>query len=374
MLLDSLGFGASGEDARMVEPVVAAAARTPFGLGHGQLADRHPADLLAIVLADVVRALDRPIDAVLVGCASPVGAQGDNVGRAALLAAGGDETIGVSTIVNHGASSLVAVAHAAALIRAGLASVVIAAGVEVMSLVPMGASAMARHAYGKPWGDRVAARYAAAGGLLPEGARVDALGIDRGRADDWSRASIERFSAGRERLVAVGSAVVDERRIIEDDFESYPPLFDAGGAVTAANSAPLGDGAAAVVLAAEGAVAEPLARVVRAGWVGRSPRAADPPLVAALSRALGTADPRGVGFYEIHEGYAASVLATVDALGLPEERVNRRGGALAIGHPLGASGLRLATAAIDQLREAGHGLAAAAIDGEDGAAAVLFER
>jgi acetyl-CoA acetyltransferase family protein len=376
------------------QPVIVAAVRTPFGELHGALSAWHPADLLGALLAALgERAALEPqcVDHVIAAAAMPVGAQAD-IGRAAVLAAGWPDTLPTETITQHSSSSMLAVLRAAHAVRSGDAGVVVAAGVEVMSLVPMGAAAMARHAYGKPWGDRVAARYAAEGGLLPDDLRADALarehGIDRGAQDAWAHRSHARARAGRERLapqlVAVdGGAgpVGHDERIARDigDLAELSPMFDDAGTVTAANRAAIGDGAAAIVVASATVAARqgwaPLCRV-RAGSTGaRGPRDLEPAAVAAVARVLARTKVKAdrLDRVELHEGHAASVLHLIASSRLPDDCVNPDGGSIAFGHPTGATGARLVTALAHGLSTRGT-VGLAIVEGEDTATAVLFER
>jgi acetyl-CoA acetyltransferase len=268
---------------------------------------------------------------------------------------------------------------------------VVAGGIEVMSLVPMGAAAMARHAYGKPWGDRVAARYATDGGLLPDDVRADALArehkIDRGAQDAWALRSHALARAARERVAAQLVAVDDgEHRIDHDervarengDLAELAPMFDAEGTVTAGNRAAIADGAVAVVVTTA-------ARAARSGWTplcavragataARGPRDLEPACIPAITRVLGRSKVKTdrLDQIELHEGHAAAALHVMARCELPADRVNPDGGSLAFGHPTGATGVRLVTALA-------HGLAArgtvglAVVEGEDAASAVLLE-
>jgi acetyl-CoA acetyltransferase family protein len=375
-------------------PVIVAALRTPFGEVHGALSHLHPADLFGALLRSLAeRAAIDPIgvDHLIVGCAMPVGAQAD-IGRAAVLAAGWADTIPAETITQHSSSSMLAVLRAAHAVRAGDAEMVIAGGVEVMSLVPMGAAAMARHAYGKPWGDRVTARYAAEGGLLPDDVRADALarehGIDRGTQDAWALRSHARARAAREQLAAQLVAVDGAAKLIDHDervgreigdLAELAPMFDEAGTVTAANRAAIGDGAAvvAVTTAARAARAgwTPLCAIRAGGTAARGPRDVEPAATAAVSRVLGRMKVKAnrLDQIELHESSAAAAVHIVTRGRFPADRVNPEGGSIAFGHPTGATGARLITALAHGLPTRGT-VGLAVVEGEDTATAVVLTR
>jgi acetyl-CoA acetyltransferase family protein len=269
---------------------------------------------------------------------------------------------------------------------------VIAGGVEVMSLVPMGAAAMGRHAYGKPWGDRVAARYAADGGVLPDGVRADELArrhdIERGAQDGWARRSHAYARAASSRLVSqlvsvdLGYDRFDrDERVARDigDIAELRPMFDADGSVTAANRANIADGAVAVLVTtaqrASSLELAPLCTIRGSAGAARGPRDFEPAAITAVQRALRNAGVTtdDLDRIELHEDTAASVLHIIDRCGFAIDRVNVDGGSIAIGHPTGATGSRLITALA-------HGLAArgtfglAVVEGEDTALATVLQR
>ena len=375
-------------------PVIAAALRTPIGEVHGALSGCHPAELLASVLVALneLTALDaRQVEQVIVGCAMPVGAQSD-VGRAALLAAGWPDTIPSETLAQHSSSSMAALLRAAHAVRSGAVEVVVAAGVEVMSIVPMGATAMARHAYGKPWGDRVAARYAGDGGLLPDDVRADELArlasIERGAQDAWAQRShsLARAAASRTaaQLVAIDTDVArvdrDERCTREiGDIAELSPMFDEHGSVTAANRASIADGAVAVVVTTRARAVSmgitPLCSIRGGGHGARGPRDIEPAAIAAIERALTNAavTVADLDRVELHEGHAAAVLHVIERCGFALDRVNPDGGSIAIGHPTGVTGGRLITALAHAL-SARDTVGLAVVEGEDTALAAVLER
>ena len=376
------------------QPVIAAALRTPIGEVHGALSACHPAELLAAVLVALAEhtAIEaQQIDQLIVGCAMPVGAQSD-VGRAAVLAAGWPATIPAETLAQHSSSSMAALLRAAHAVRSGAAEVAVAAGVEVMSLVPMGAAAMARYAYGKPWGDRVAARYAADGGLLPDDVRADELArvyaIERGAQDAWAHRSHSRARAAIERtasqLIAIDTGYLrvarDERCSREiGDIAELGPMFEETGSVTAANRANVADGAVAILVTTKRGAQRlgltPLCSIRAGGSAARGPRDIEPAAIVAVQRALAGAgvDVDALDRIELHEGHAATVLHLIDRCGFVPDRVNPDGGSIAIGHPTGATGGRLITALAHALPTRGT-VGLAVVEGEDTALATVLER
>jgi len=376
-------------------PVIAAALRTPIGEVHGALSGCHPAELLAAVFVGLNEhaALDaRHVEQIIVGCAMPVGAQSD-VGRAAVLAAGWPDTIPAETLAQHSSSSMAALLRAAQAVRSGAVEVVIAAGIEVMSLVPMGAAAMARHAYGKPWGDRVAARFASEGGLLPDDVRADELArahsIERGAQDAWAQRSHSHARAATSKiasqLVTVDTGVTrfdrDERAKREiGDIAELSPMFDEDGSVTAANRASIADGAVAIVVTTRARAASmgmtPLCSIRGGGHAARGPRDIEPATMVAVERALHNAavTVADLDRIELHEGHAAAVLHVIERCGFAVDRVNPDGGSIAIGHPTGVTGGRLITALAHALLSGPDTVGLAVVEGEDTAVATVLER
>ncbi|MCY4493060.1 MAG: hypothetical protein OXB92_04280 [Acidimicrobiaceae bacterium] len=248
--------------------MLAAGCRTPFTATGGSLAGWHPVDLSAAVMNEVIRrgGIDaESVDEVWVGCAEPVGAQGANLARAAVLSAGWPEHIGGVVVEAAETSGSAALHGAVAAIESGSVGAVVVVGVSVASIVAPGASALGR-AYGRPWGDGPAARVAEFGGLLPPPRAAEAtaglLGIDRAQQDRATTRSLEnrraasttglvpvlthpgtRFNAVRATLVTS-----DEHRGLNDDPADLPPLFVADGTVTSYSFAPPVDGAAALLL------------------------------------------------------------------------------------------------------------------------------
>jgi acetyl-CoA acetyltransferase len=384
--------------------VVLEAVRTPLGAVHGALAAVHPVELLAATLRELaVRAPalwdlagagpDAPRGAttgadVVVGCVEQVGGQAGNVARAAVLAAGWPGHTAGSTIDRGPVSGAAALAHAVALVASGASPVAVAAAVDVPSLVPPGAAAMGRYPYGRPWEGALDGT-----GLAPPGRAAEALGVARTRQDDWARRSVTRAAAAvaagtfAPELVTLAELAADElppgRAALAEDLAGLPPMFDEGATLTAGNTAPDADGAAAVLVADAAVAAQlgltPLAEVaalsLRAGAPGDLAGATVDAATTAAHRS-GVA-PAEAATVELGEPSAAVAVALADALGLePEDgRVNPSGGPLGLGDPTATSSLRATVSLVQRLRreELATGFLLAAGTG-DGAALVLRRR
>jgi len=356
----------------MRDAVIVAAVRTPTGRRGGALADVHPADLSAAVLSAVVdrTGLDPAlVDDAVWGCVSQVGEQTFDIARTAVLSAGWPESVPGTTVDRQCGSGQQAVHFAAAGLVAGHYDVVVAGGVESMTRVPMWSAAAA----GNPLGARYAARY---GDDLPNqgfGAEEIArrFGLGRAQLDDFALRSHMLAAAATDdglfagQLVPVpgvelGSDEGIRRDTSAEALAALPPAFVEGGTVTAGNASQISDGAAAMLLTTSERSAElglrPLARVHTAVVTGVAPMPMlDGPIPAtekALARAgLQLAD---IGVYEVNEAFAAVPLAWLAATGADPGRLNPLGGAIALGHPLGASGARLMTTMVHHMRD--HGI------------------
>jgi acetyl-CoA acetyltransferase family protein len=365
----------------MPTAVIVDAIRTPLGKRNGKLKDWHPVDLAAETLKALV---DRTgidpavVEDVIMGCVMQVGEQGVNVARNAVLAAGWPETIPGTTVDRQCGSSQQAAHFAAQAVIAGAHDVVVAAGVEVMTRVPMGAS-MADGKFGMPFGPKIAARYAAAGGLVPQGISAELIaekwGISRDALDDFGYRSqqyaIRATSEGRFQreilpvLDAEGNLMTTDEGLRDTPREklaTLKPSFipeEQGGKVTAANSSQITDGAAALLIMSEEKANElgltPRARFVSFSLAGDDPRlmltAPIPATERALQRAGLTIDD--IDLVEINEAFASVVLAWEKEIHPDMEKVNVNGGAIALGHPLGCSGARLMTTLLNELERTG---------------------
>ena len=384
----------------MREAVIVSAMRSPTARGKadGALASVHPVDLAATVMRVAVdRAGVEPeaIEDVLWGCAMPEAAQGLNIARLALLRAGLPvETTG-ATINRFCSSGLQTIAMGAQAIMTGMADVVLAGGVEMMSQAPMSGY----HARLNPeitesyigmgyTAERVAERW----GISREQQDEYAYHSQRKAAEAWQRDAfadeIVTIPAprvtwhGAEREIEDVPVRRDETMRPETTVEGLAklrPAFKTNGTVTAGNASPFTDGSAAVVLMsredAEARGLEPLARFVSfatAGVepdiMGVGPAKAVPKLLGRLGMTLDDVD-----LIEFNEAFAAQVLAVVHDLEMPEDKLNVNGGAIALGHPLGATGAKLTTSLIHELRRrgGGTGLVTMCVGGGMGAAAIL---
>ena len=374
----------------MPTAVIVDAVRTAGGRRNGVLSGWHPVDLAAEILGALVERneLDPAlIEDVLMGCAMQVGAQSLNIARNAALAAGFPETVVGTTIDRQCGSSQQALHFAAQGVMAGAYDVVIAAGVEVMSLVPMGAST-AVPTVGAPFGPRVGRRYEAVGGLVPQGVSAELV------ADRWdlSRQDLDAFGAESQQraarataegrftreIVGVAGKVKDREsgRTMEpgepvttdegirpgttaETLATLKPAFKPDGKVTAGNSSQIGDGASAVLVMNEEKAIElgltPRARFHSFALAGVDPitmlTAPIPATTRVLERAGLTMDD--IDVVEINEAFASVVLAWAKEHHPDMSRVNVNGGAIALGHPLGSSGTRLVATLLNELDRTG---------------------
>ncbi|PRB03735.1 thiolase family protein [Microbacterium sp. MYb64] len=367
--------GSAGRDA-----VIVAARRTAVGIGkpeRGVFSGVHPVDLsthpIRAVLADtgVDPAL---VDDVLWGCVSQVGEQSFNVGRNAALAAGLPQHVPGMTIDRQCGSSQQAIQSAAAAIIAGHADIVVAGGVEVMSRVPMFSSVGSVNGIDQdPYGPLMHERFPDLGNQ-GVGAELIARkwGLTRTQLDEFSVRSHQKAATATaaglfaDEIVPVETAtgvVTTDQGIRADStverLATLPTPFLEGGVVTAGSASQISDGAAAVLMMTSARAAElglaPIARVHSVAVVGSDPiLMLTGPITATakvLARAgLGIAD---IGAFEVNEAFAPVVLAWLAATGADPDLVNPRGGAIALGHPLGGSGARLATTLLHHMRQNG---------------------
>jgi acetyl-CoA acyltransferase len=384
------------------------AARTPFGRHRGGLSGIRTDDLAAIPLAGLLArhpGLDPVrIDDVILGDTNGAGEDNRNVARMAVLLAGLPPSVPGVTVNRLCGSGGEAVIQAARAVRAGDAEAVIAGGVESMSRAPF---VLARPDVPFPgtlsllptqvgWrmvNERFPDRWTASLGACAEAVAAE-LGIDRQAQDEWSLRSHERAAAAWDKGLhdgfaqPVGEVTRDES--IRNDTSAAAlaglrPAFTAGGTVTAGNASPINDGAVAVLvgpaaLAGELGV-EPLGRVVASATVAVEPHRFSVAPVPAIAKALARAGvgPADITAWEINEAFAAMVLSCLHDLpaavgaGIDPERVNPNGGAIAMGHPLGASAPRVIVDACREVRRrgGGYGVAAACIGVGQGTAVVV---
>ena len=382
-----------------------AAARTPFGRFGGALADVRPDDLAAAALAGVLTRVE-DLDPALIGdvvwgCANQAGEDNRNVGRMAVLLAGLPTSVPATTVNRLCGSSLDAAVAASRTVETGDADVVLAGGVESMTRAPWvlpkpsraypagNVTAVSTTLGWRLVNERIPAAWTVSLGEANE-LLADRLGISRERQDAFAVRSHtladQAWSDGFYDDVVVPVAGVELTRdegiragSTVEKLAGLAPAFRPDGTITAGNASPLNDGASALVLGSETA-ADLLGRVPVARIAGRGAHALDPQdfavaPVEAANKALARA---GIGWddvaaVELNEAFAVQSLACMDAWGIDPEIVNARGGAIAIGHPLGASGGRILGTLAKRLSESGDrwGVAAICIGVGQGLAVVL---
>jgi acetyl-CoA acyltransferase len=364
----------------MPTAVIVDSLRTPQGRRNGSLKDVHPVDLAALTLDALVQRNDLDPDVVedvIMGCVMQVGDQAVNVGRNAALAAGFPESVVGTTIDRQCGSSQQAAHFAAQGVIAGAYDIVIAAGVESMTRVPMGESIKPGSL---PFGPKVLSRYQERGGLVPQGISAELI------AEKWniSREDNDRFSLeshlraarateeGRfeREIVPVEVTGEDGTRLFDRDEGIRPdtsleklaglkPVFKPDGVVTAGNSSQISDGAAAMLITSEEAASRlgltPRARFHTFALAGVDPimmlTGPIPATAKVLERAKMTLDQ--MDLVEINEAFASVVLAWEKEHHPDMAKVNVNGGAIAIGHPLGCSGARLTATLVNELERTG---------------------
>ncbi|BBY76212.1 acyl-CoA dehydrogenase [Mycolicibacterium parafortuitum] len=358
----------------MRETVIVGAVRTPVGKRNGGLSEQHAADLSAVVLNELVeRAAVDPdiIDDVVWGCVSQVGDQSSNIGRYAVLAAGWPEHIPGTTVNRACGSSQQALDFAVHAVMSGQQDMVVAGGVEVMSRVPLGSA----RATGMPYGPKVLARYDDFS--FNQGISAEMIsqkwGFSRTRLDEYSAQSHERAAAAqdagafKDQIVPVftesGSVVTDDEGIRRgttvEKLAGLKPAFTEDGVIHAGNSSQISDGAAALlVTTAENAVnlgLTPLVRYRAGAVTGADPKLMLTGPIPATEKVLHNAGVTldEVGVYEVNEAFAPVPLAWLADTGADEAKLNPLGGAIALGHPLGASGAVLMTRMIHHMRDNG---------------------
>ncbi|HEX2050779.1 MAG TPA: thiolase family protein [Actinomycetota bacterium] len=362
------------------EAVIVEAVRTPLGKRDGKLAGSHPVDLLGAVLRETVErsGVDPAlVDDVVCGCVSQVGEQSINVGRNAWLAAGLPEEVPATTIDRQCGSSQQAAHFVAQGVIAGAYDVAIACGVESMTRVPMGSSMQT----GSPFSDALLRRYD--GGLVPQGLSAEIVAerwsITRDDADRFGARSHERAGdatrsgAFKDEIVPVKVETGSGTELFDADegirtpnlakMATLAPAFKPDGIVTAGNSSQITDGAAALLVTTPER-AERLGLRPRARFVGFALAATDPVtmLTGPIPATRKVLERTGLSLddidaVEINEAFASVVLAWKKELGVDDgwfdDHVNVHGGAIALGHPLGASGARLMTTLVNVLERRG---------------------
>ena len=368
----------------MPTAVIVDAVRTPGGKRNGSLRNWHAVDLAATALEALASRNDLDpgvVDDVIMGCVMQVGEQSLNVARNAVLAAGWPESVPATTVDRQCGSSQQAIHFAAQGVMAGAYDVVVAGGVEAMTRTPMGSSVVRE--LGLPFGPRVTARYAAQGGLVNQGISAEMI------ADRWdlSREDLDRYSVESHRRAArataegrfeteivpvpvldadgepTGEVLTADEGIRPDSsleaLANLKPAFKPDGKITAGNSSQITDGASAVLIMSEER-ANALGLVPKARFCAFALAGVDPVTMltgpipatrAVLERAKRSLDD--IDLVEINEAFAPVVLAWEKELRPDMARVNVNGGAIALGHPLGASGGKLMATLVHELERTG---------------------
>ncbi len=385
----------------MRDAVIIDAVRSPIGKRNGTLALVRADELAAQVLNGLVSRLDvepAAIEDVEMGCVTQIGEQGLNVGRVATLIAGWPESVAATTIDRQCGSSMQAAMNAASAIQAGHLDLVVAAGVESMTRVPMGSNL--GEAGWSGFSDKLLDQWQ----IVPQGISAEVIaeewGLSRQALDEYSYRShmraVRAIDEGRFEREIVPVEVnnphtgilfaVDEtprRETTLEKMATLPPAFKEDGVVTAANSSAIVDGSAAMLIASEERASElglePRARFVSFGLAGVDPYRMlhGNPLATerALARAGLTWDD--IAVIEVNEAFASVVLQFVKDTGLGErmDDVNPNGGGISLGHPLGATGARITATLLNELdrRQARYGVATMCI-GQGQAIAAVIER
>jgi acetyl-CoA acyltransferase len=385
----------NGNDVVLVSAVRSAVGKGKVG---GSLSTTHPIELSALLMKEAVERVGvdaATIDDIAWGCAMPEASQGLNVARLAMLRAGFPVEVPAQTINRFCSSGLQTIANGAMQIMSGMADVVLAGGVEMMSQVPMSGyharldpEAMESYIGMGFTAERVAERWRVsradqdawaldsqkkAASALQNGAfasQIVSVPVER---VTWKGAQkeVQQLSFAKDELVRADTTA--------EGLAKLRPAFKANGTVTAGNASPYSDGAAAVLLmrrsTADARGLKPLARFVSFAVAGVEPDVMGIGPIEAVPKALKRVgmSMSDIDLIEFNEAFASQVLAVVRELGMPEEKVNVNGGAIALGHPLGATGAKLTTQLVHELgrRGGGHGLVTMCIGGGMGAAGIF---
>ena len=373
----------------MTEAVIVATARTPIGrMSKGSLKDMRPDDLSAHIITSVldkVPALDRTeIEDVLWGCGQPGGESGHNIARVAAVLAGLDDVPG-ATVNRYCSSSLMTIRMAAHAIKAGDGDVFVAGGVETASRFPFGMADGPKNpvftdaeAHSVERAQGGAPVWAAQAGLPDMYLAMGQTAENVAQLENVSRQDQDEFAVRSQNLAeeslndgyweAEITPVTTPDGVVGTDDGIRPgttyekvsglsPVFRPDGTVTAGNACPLNDGAAAVVVMsdtkAKALGLTPLARIISSAATGLNPEIMGLGPVEAVRKALGRAGMSvdDIDLFEINEAFAAQVLPSARQLGIPMEKLNTRGGSIALGHPFGMTGARIMTTLIHNLQE-----------------------
>ncbi|QIX53614.1 acetyl-CoA C-acyltransferase [Rhodococcus sp. DMU1] len=356
----------------MANALLAGGSRTPIGRRNGRLAGAHPAELLGGLMRATLDSLAidaGKVDQVITGCVTTAGDQANNVGRTAWLTSGLPVAVPATTIDAKCGSSQQAVHLAAGLVASGVADVVLCAGLEHMSSHPLGQDV------GSGMGDPYSAEYRERFEVTGQGEAAERIAqrwkLDRIRCDEIAVASQERaaaaIAAGRftREITAVGEIDTDEgpRPSTMETLSRLKPVFDPGGVLTAGNSSQVSDGASCVVVVSDRFARDnnltPLAEIEHQVLVGVDPVIKLTGPIPATKRLLARSQVGldEVGVVEVNEAFASVLGAWLEEFrpeGATLDAVNVNGGAIALGHPVGATGARLLLTAAHELAESGH--------------------
>ena len=367
----------------MAEAYIVAAARTAGGRKGGRLKDWHPADLAAQVLDALVarsNADPRLIDDVIMGCVGQVGEQANNIARNAVLASALPESVPATSVDRQCGSSQQALQFAAQAVLSGTQDVVIAAGVESMTRVPMGLSSRLphEHGFGSYMSPAIKKRYPGIQFSQFAGAEMVAkkYELSKDELDAYAYESHRRAAAATQAgafasevvpvEVTTADGAVEQHHVDEGirfdaslDGIRGVKLITEGGRLTAATSSQICDGASGVMVVSERGLKalglEPLARLHHFSVFGEDPVIMLEAPINATRRALDRAGMKihDIDLYEVNEAFASIPTAWAKELGADPERLNVNGGAIALGHPLGASGTKLMTTLVHALHARG---------------------
>ncbi len=368
----------------MREAVIVEAVRTPIGRRNGKLKDVHPVVLASLVLKELVRRAGinaGQVDDVVFGCVGQAGEQSLNIGRNAWLTAGFPVTTPATTVDRQCGSSQQALHFAANLIQSGVCDITIAGGVESLTRVPMGSNAISP---GTPFPPELTELY----DLVPQGISAELIarkyGVSRKQMDEFGVRSHQRAHEATEKgymrsqIMPIDVPVdgnghseaftKDEGIRANATYETtaaLQPAFNPEHSITAGNSSQISDGSAAILLMSLEKARElglkPRARIRAQAVVGTDPvlmlEGPIPGTAAVLKRA--GLDLKSIDLFEVNEAFASVVLAWQKETGADMEKTNVNGGAIAVGHPLGASGVILMTRLLNELerRDARYGIA-----------------
>jgi acetyl-CoA acyltransferase len=377
----------------MRDAVIVGAVRTPIGRRGGSLQDWRPDDLAAFILRALVERTGvdpKRIEDVVMGCVTQIDEQGMNIGRLAPLIAGFPESVPGTSVNRMCASGLQAFNFASMEVMTGQADVVVAAGVESMSRVPISSDA-------GTLSSKLLEKYE----IVPQGISADLVAdkyhVTRQQMDEYSlwshRKAIRAIDEGRFKREIEPVPVLDEnrqKRMFDTDehprrntslekLASLPPAFKPDGRITAGNSSGINDGSCGILVTnpetAKALNLEPRARVVATGVAGTNPTIMLDGTIPAIRKALDRVGLKAddIDLWEVNEAFASVPIATRETIGFEDSRLNVNGGAIALGHPLGMSGARLITTMLHELerQDLRYGLATLCIGFGMGVATII---